>query len=47
MDIVSMIQIKKNAVSQRINKMGKFFLFYNGEFHYSLKLFLDNIKMLK
>ena len=25
------ITIKKNAVSQRINKMGKFFLFYNGE----------------
>ncbi|AKB28885.1 Mobile element protein [Methanosarcina siciliae T4/M] len=25
------ITIKKNAVSQRINRMGKFFLFYNGE----------------
>ncbi|WP_319508490.1 IS1634 family transposase [uncultured Methanolobus sp.] len=25
------IGIKKNAVSQRINRMGKFFLFYNGE----------------
>jgi len=25
------INIKKNAVSQRINRMGKFFLFYNGE----------------
>jgi len=25
------ITIKKNAVSQRINKMGKFLLFYNGE----------------
>ncbi len=25
------IDIKKNAVSQRVNRMGKFFLFYNGE----------------
>jgi transposase len=25
------IQIKKNAVSQRINRMGKYILFYNGE----------------
>lgn len=25
------VKIKKNAVSQRINRMGKFFLFYNGE----------------
>jgi transposase len=25
------ISIKKNSVSQRVNRMGKFFLFYNGE----------------